>query len=349
VDTWNRWRDRNPELRPDLSGADLRGRDLRRVNLIHANLIRANLSETRMEGALLEGAVLCGADLQGANLRSASLSEANLKHANLRGAQVARADFSQANLTGASLDGIDLSSATIPSVPPPSDGKAPVSDFPPLELMDTEPAGSEDPPLPDAPPRPSLLGRVRERLGLRYVTAAAAGAILTLALSWLMFRSVSRPPDSISENVASDAEETSAHPPVGLTLGSPAQAHPPAVPSDPTSLERAREAVAARLVGQFGIEAVDVQNGILTAETPAGPVPVEDYYAILMATCESLGRIGGAPASLKELRVMDRSHARGWTYKAPQRCDAVLGAPEMLTRLFIAANTTRYSGASGRP
>jgi hypothetical protein len=29
VEVWNRWRDQNPEVIPDLSGADLRGADLR--------------------------------------------------------------------------------------------------------------------------------------------------------------------------------------------------------------------------------------------------------------------------------------------------------------------------------
>jgi hypothetical protein len=48
VEAWNRWREKNPTIRPDLSVADL---------------IRANLS-----GANLMGADLSVADLSGANL-----------------------------------------------------------------------------------------------------------------------------------------------------------------------------------------------------------------------------------------------------------------------------------------
>jgi uncharacterized protein YjbI with pentapeptide repeats len=50
VPAWNAWRDENPDIRPDLNGADLS---------------QANLSE---------------ADLRGADLRGADLSGANLAH-----------------------------------------------------------------------------------------------------------------------------------------------------------------------------------------------------------------------------------------------------------------------------
>ena len=43
VNEWNKWRDKNSEIRPDLSGADLDGADLREANLGEANLRVANL------------------------------------------------------------------------------------------------------------------------------------------------------------------------------------------------------------------------------------------------------------------------------------------------------------------
>jgi hypothetical protein len=53
VEAWNRWREENPDVRPDLWKADLAG---------------ANLG-----GASLGGASLAGANLRGASLRGASL------------------------------------------------------------------------------------------------------------------------------------------------------------------------------------------------------------------------------------------------------------------------------------
>jgi len=55
---FNQWRQRNPGLTPDFSGASLGGARLDQVNL--------------------RGAVLSGADLRGADLRSANLEQANV-------------------------------------------------------------------------------------------------------------------------------------------------------------------------------------------------------------------------------------------------------------------------------
>ena len=41
VDVWNEWREKNPELIPDLHRANLDGANLNRANLIQANLIQA--------------------------------------------------------------------------------------------------------------------------------------------------------------------------------------------------------------------------------------------------------------------------------------------------------------------
>src|SRR2546423_1370710 len=73
---WNTWREKHPEILPDLSEADLIG----------ANLSRANLSE--------------------ANLSEANLSKANLSEANLSKATLVRTNLAQANLTDCQIYGI---------------------------------------------------------------------------------------------------------------------------------------------------------------------------------------------------------------------------------------------------
>ena len=136
VVAWNEWRERNPELIPDLSGANLldanlSGANLSGANLSGANLGRANLYKADLSGAYLYKADLSDATLLDANLSEANLSEANLSEANLHGAHLSEAnlhgahlseanleranlqgaDFSQANLSGAKLSGADLSQA----------------------------------------------------------------------------------------------------------------------------------------------------------------------------------------------------------------------------------------------
>ena len=71
---WNEWLLKNPEVLPDIRGANLSGADLRGV---------------RLSGANLSGAVLCWADLTGADLRGAVLCGTDLNRANLSGAQLA--------------------------------------------------------------------------------------------------------------------------------------------------------------------------------------------------------------------------------------------------------------------
>ena len=122
VDVWNKWREENPEVQPDLDGADLARTDLKRANLSQAslrwtNLILADLEEANLRGAYLEWADLNGASLIGASLERALLSDANLRRADLtavtlEGAFLANANLAHANLEQARLTGAYLS-ATI--------------------------------------------------------------------------------------------------------------------------------------------------------------------------------------------------------------------------------------------
>ena len=60
---WNDWRNRNPGVTPDLTGADLSGKDVSGRDLRRADLTRANLS----------GATLAGTDLTRATVTMARL------------------------------------------------------------------------------------------------------------------------------------------------------------------------------------------------------------------------------------------------------------------------------------
>jgi uncharacterized protein YjbI with pentapeptide repeats len=122
AEAWNAWREKNPDIRPDLSLL---------VRLGEVNLSRVNLSGANLSGAQLNDADLNQADLRGANLRAygldpeirTSFGNANLASANLSGADleaaifvkayVRYADFSGANLTRAWLTGADFEESNL--------------------------------------------------------------------------------------------------------------------------------------------------------------------------------------------------------------------------------------------
>jgi uncharacterized protein YjbI with pentapeptide repeats len=104
VTAWNKWRDENPHVHPNLSATDLR------ANLIRANLIGANLSRANFSGAILTNANLSGTNLSGAFLFQANLAGANLSGATmLHGTNFSGAFLRRTNLSGATLRGADFS------------------------------------------------------------------------------------------------------------------------------------------------------------------------------------------------------------------------------------------------
>jgi Pentapeptide repeats (8 copies) len=122
VAAWNAWRDENPNIRPDLSGAktlikanlrganlsgaDLSEADLSEADLSMGNLIAANLSAADLNGAVLSGANLGRADLIGADLAGANLNGANLSGAVLQAATLVNTDLTGADLTGCRIYGV---------------------------------------------------------------------------------------------------------------------------------------------------------------------------------------------------------------------------------------------------
>ncbi len=102
VEKWNKWREENPYIAPDLMDANLRN-----AHLMNANLIGAHLSNANLSGARLSGANLFRASLRDANLRDANLMDANLVHASMR-----YANLSSAKIGWTTFTDVDLSEVT---------------------------------------------------------------------------------------------------------------------------------------------------------------------------------------------------------------------------------------------
>jgi uncharacterized protein YjbI with pentapeptide repeats len=113
VSAWNRWREENPDIRPDLSHSYLHNAKLSEANLSWADLFGAFFSEADLYRADLSGADLGAARLPGANLSEADLHGALLRNADLHGARLSRVDLSKADLGGVNLAFVDLSEANL--------------------------------------------------------------------------------------------------------------------------------------------------------------------------------------------------------------------------------------------
>jgi uncharacterized protein YjbI with pentapeptide repeats len=126
VSAWNAWRDQNPDLDADLTGADLSRMDISEADLARAllagadltgavlrwaNLKRADLKKARLAEADLSGANLTWAILEGAELAGAALNGARLVEARLAKASLQRAVLWEADLSSAHLEGVDLANA----------------------------------------------------------------------------------------------------------------------------------------------------------------------------------------------------------------------------------------------
>jgi len=103
VDVWNKWRQQNPEVNPDLSESKISS----------ANLYRYRLSGANLRGSILVQSCLSDADLYRADLSAANLSRAELIRSNLTGANFSGANLSRAILTSAWLDEANFSNAIL--------------------------------------------------------------------------------------------------------------------------------------------------------------------------------------------------------------------------------------------
>lgn len=99
VDVWNRWREENRSIRPDLSN----------INLSNTSLYGASLSVTNLSGTNLTKADLTGAHLTATNCTGANLTEANLTYADLFNTKLFRANLTKSMILSATLYSINLS------------------------------------------------------------------------------------------------------------------------------------------------------------------------------------------------------------------------------------------------
>ena len=103
VQSWNTWRKDNPDILPDLRGANLRGTNLREADLHDSLLNESNLNQ----------ADLFGANLTNSNLNKASLVDAKLNYTDLAGSSIRYAVMNDADLTGAFLNQTDLTGTSM--------------------------------------------------------------------------------------------------------------------------------------------------------------------------------------------------------------------------------------------
>ncbi len=123
VVAWNRWREKNPEVSPELAGAkpleqdlsqiDLSGADLRGINFCWTSLCNAKFIGADLREANLTSANLSNADLRGANLTKATLTNTYFVAANLNGANLSAAYLKDANLSSANLKAANFNSANL--------------------------------------------------------------------------------------------------------------------------------------------------------------------------------------------------------------------------------------------
>jgi uncharacterized protein YjbI with pentapeptide repeats len=110
---WNRWRQENPEIKPDLSGADLQNEYMPEVNLNDADLQHADLRRANLRGASLVKSKLQEADLYGADLRQADLTNADLTKARLVSTNLYQSILQSAHMRGADLSAANLRKAKL--------------------------------------------------------------------------------------------------------------------------------------------------------------------------------------------------------------------------------------------
>ena len=100
---WNRWRIKNPDVIPDLVGADSWPIELSRIDLSGVNL----------RGSDLSGIDFTQANLASADLREATLNRVNFTQADLRLAKMSQAKIKNTDFTRAYLSGVNLSGAIL--------------------------------------------------------------------------------------------------------------------------------------------------------------------------------------------------------------------------------------------
>lgn len=113
---WNRWREDEPGVIPDLGWANLNGISLDGAVFAKSVLKLAFCRGCSMVGADFSEANMRGVNLEGSDLRGAVFRGANLEGAHMLGADLTGTDFAGANLKLANFDGAILRDADLTGV-----------------------------------------------------------------------------------------------------------------------------------------------------------------------------------------------------------------------------------------
>ena len=314
VEVWNRWREQNPGISPDLSRADLKGMVLPGVNLAGVNLQGANLRETIFEDANFLGADLRGVNLQQAELRKADLSEANLNRANLR-----QADLRDANLVEASMAGVELGQAKLQGVM--LGKKGPRRAKPGLggRSQTPPPRRSSTAPVPAKRRKKAALGSVvRPAAKRRRLLFLVLGpSIVVIVIAGLAFLATPQPVRR--EQVRKTSEQARA-----------------------ASISEVEATLTEALTAGWELQSITAEDGIMSIRLDVESIPPDEYYAMMTAACRAIDPLGDTPTSLREMKFLPAPGRQGWVYTAPRTCRQIVRTPANLVRLRIAANTTSF-------
>ena len=110
---WNKWREEEPDVMPDLGWANLNGLNLDGAVFAKSALKLAFCKGSSLVGADFSEANMRGVNFEGCDLRGAVFRDANLEGAHMLGADLTGADFAGANLKLANLDGAILRDADL--------------------------------------------------------------------------------------------------------------------------------------------------------------------------------------------------------------------------------------------
>ncbi|MEM8721795.1 MAG: pentapeptide repeat-containing protein [Cyanobacteria bacterium P01_G01_bin.39] len=123
VEVWNRWRQDNPEITPDLSELDLAHEDFILLELSNgtfgsnSGLIIINMSQANFRNVDFSGASLSNVDFQESDFSGATLTRVNMIYSNLSKANLSKSNLSFSLLDDADFSYSDLSETKIAKIP----------------------------------------------------------------------------------------------------------------------------------------------------------------------------------------------------------------------------------------
>lgn len=113
VEAWNKWREENPDIVPDLRGADLSASNLEHINLNGTLLNKTNLSEARLNNSQGEGAIFTQTILSNAQINTSLFAKAQFTQAQMDKVQFKSAELDEASFLDANLQNSNLSMASM--------------------------------------------------------------------------------------------------------------------------------------------------------------------------------------------------------------------------------------------